>query len=330
MHMAFHAILARMAITALSLAIPAAALGEQGSPPSPAQRESAAPEDGPIDLGADKANRLTLPVHIAGAGPFPFIIDTGSMRTIVSTELAQQLALTSGGRVDIISMAGPATLDTVRLDHLAFGDDELSDVSALTVNRAHLGGAGLIGLDSLRDKRVVMDFRANNMTIADSRGQRRETHAPDEIIVRARSKLGQLILVDSRVAGQKVSVILDTGAQVSVGNMALFKKLKRERLVVPPQPITLTSVTGTAVQAQYTIVRKIEVGNVTLANVPIVFVDAAPFIELGYKERPAMLLGMEMLQLFDRIAIDFGRREVNFLLPQSNGLRRSERQYAAR
>jgi hypothetical protein len=42
-----------------------------------------------------------------------------------------------------------------------------------------------------------------------------------------------------------------------------------------------------------------------------------------------MLLGMAMLQMFDRIAIDFGRREVNFVMPRSSDDRR-ERLFASR
>lgn len=272
-----------------------------------------------VSLGVDRADRMTLPVRIGGSGPYPFIIDTGSHRTILSTELARQLALVSGSPVSIIAMSGRATVDTVQVPHLSFGSEEVRGVDALTLGRENLGSVGLIGLDGLQDKKVTMDFRARELRVTDSAGPERSSRQlGDVIVVRARSKLGQLILVDSKVEGQRVSVILDTGAQVSVGNLALFAKMKESRLVMPPQPVELTSVTGGTIVAQYSVVKRITVGSVTLTNVPMVFVDAAPFIELGFSRRPAMLLGMEMLRMFDRIAIDFGRREVNFVIPRSD------------
>ncbi len=294
-----------------------------GAPEIPVQQATPTPAaDEParaVSLGVDVADRMTLPVHVGGSGPYPFIIDTGSHRTILSTELARQLALTSRGPVSIVAMSGRATVDTVQVPHLSFGTEEVYGVDALTLERANLGSVGLIGLDGLQDKKVTLDFRARELRVTDSAGPERSREVGDLIVVRARSRLGQLILVDSRVEGQRVSVILDTGAQVSVGNMALFAKMKASRLVIPPSPVELTSVTGETIVAQYSVVKRITVGSVTLSNVPMVFVDAAPFIELGLGKRPAMLLGMEMLRMFDRIAIDFGRREVNFVIPRSEG-----------
>ena len=43
-----------------------------------------------------------------------------------------------------------------------------------------------------------------------------------------------------------------------------------------------------------------------------VFADSPPFERLGLAERPAMLLGMANLRLFDRVLIDFPRRRVFF------------------
>ena len=285
----------------------------------PAAAPMAEPAPRAIDLGVDMGDRMTLPVHIAGQGPYPFIIDTGSQRTIVSTELARQLALASAGKVSIVSMSGRATVESVEVPHLRYGSEEVGRFDALSISRANLGSAGIIGLDGLKDKKVTLDFRARSLDVADSAGpEKRTSHDDGEVIVvRARSRLGQLILVDSRVDGQRVNVVLDTGAQMSIGNMALFGKMKARRLVIPPRPIALTSVTGETVMAQFTIVKRITIGSVVLQNVPMVFVDAAPFAELGYTDRPAMLLGMEMLQMFNRIAIDFGRREVNFIMPRS-------------
>jgi len=270
-------------------------------------------------IGADPGLRMTMPVEIGGLGPYPFIIDTGSQRTIIATELAECLALPPLPPVEIISMAGRVTVSSVRLDALSFGEHAVDSLAALTIARADMGSLGIIGLDSLEDKRLTLDFGKRRMEIGKSRRPSEVRQDDDAIVVRARSKFGQLILMNSRVDGRRVNVILDTGAEISVGNMALFRSLKLKRLVVPPTPTVLTSVTGIAIPAQFAVVRRLTIGAARMENVPMVFVDAAPFEELGLGDKPAMLLGMKMLRLFDRIAIDFGHRHIDFHLASAAG-----------
>jgi predicted aspartyl protease len=268
-----------------------------------------------VNLGRDYDSRMTMPVQIGAGGTYDFVIDTGSQRTIVATELAQRLALPPLAPVEIVSMAGRVTVNTVQLGGLRFGEHAVEGLEALAIDRSDLGSAGLIGLDSLKDKRLTLDFKARRMDVGKSR-RRTPSSDPNTIVVQARSKFGQLILVDSKIDGRKVNVILDTGAEMSVGNMALFNSLKLKKLVIPPVPTTLTAVTGIEVPAQFTVVRKLTIGSAVLENVPMVFLDAAPFEELELHDKPAMLLGMRMLRLFDMVSIDFGNRHVDFHLKQ--------------
>ncbi len=263
----------------------------------------------PDSIGAD---RMTLPVQIGGVGPYPFIIDTGSQRSIVASELAAHLALPALPPVAIVSMGGREEVLSVQLSHLRFGSFEMRDLAAISVSRANLGGVGLIGLDGLRDKRLTLDFKARKLEISRSAPTARRAYDRDVIVVEARSKFGQLILIGSKIDGHRVNVILDTGSEVSVGNMALYRQLKQQRLVIPPRAATITSVTGQVLPVIFTVVHKINIETVTLENVPMVFLDAAPFEALEIADRPSMLLGMRMLRLFNRIAIDFGNRHVDF------------------
>jgi predicted aspartyl protease len=214
---------------------------------------------------------------------------------------------------------------------MRYGSHVVSDLPALSIGRETLGGAGLIGLDGLKNKRLTLDFRRRRLEIGKSAPARRQGADRDVIIVEARSKYGQLILVNSKIDGRKVNVILDTGAEISVGNMALFHTLKAQKLLIPPKPVLITSVTGQSIMAQYTVVRSIDIDSVRLQNVPMVFLDAAPFAELDLADRPSMLLGMKMLRMFDRVAIDFGSRHVDFQVPRSSNDSDSARnQFASR
>ncbi len=253
-----------------------------------------------LRLGVDMADRMTLPVEIGKGGPYPFIIDTGSHRSIVATELARDLDLAELPPVEIVSMAGRETVASVRLHEMRYGSQVVNDLPALSIAHDTLGSAGLIGLDGLKDKRLTLDFKKRQMLIGKSGPIGKAPFDYNTIVVEARSKYGQLILINSRLDGKRVNVILDTGAEISVGNMALFNSLKLKKLVIAPRKVEIRSVTGLPVEALYTVVRKLQINSITLNNVPMVFLDAAPFEVLDLADKPSMLLGMKMLRMFDR------------------------------
>jgi predicted aspartyl protease len=294
-----------------------------------AAQEDAADPPRTIAATLDSADRLTLPVHIAGQGPYAFVVDTGSQRTVLSAELARALGLPASQGVRIISISGPANLSAVAVPQLRYGEEEVRDLHAPVIGEALLGSAGILGLDSLKDKRLDLKFREGRIEIRNSRRPPPEADDDDgAIVVRAKSRYGQLILVNCRAGGEKVNVILDTGAQYSIGNMALFRKLDSNRLTLAPRPVTLVSVTGDAIPAQVAIVKTLTVGPMTVRDVPVVFTDAAPFAALRLADRPSMFLGMQILRLFDSVAIDFGKRHVDFLMPR-NGRESQGRKAAA-
>lgn len=304
-----------MLLAAGALLVPTAALCSADPPPEAPSANPATQGKG-IDIAVDAGNRVTLPVMVNDKGPYSFFVDTGAQQTILSTELAEALALTAAGPVRIESMAGRYALETVTVAHIRFGGQVLRGLRTPVIRRQALGGVGLLGLDGLQGKRLSMDFRANRIEVRNDAEpiERPPTDSDNVIVVRARRKTGQMILVDCEAGERPVQVILDTGAQLSIGNMALLRKLRVDKLAGPPLPITLISVTGQAVAAQIAVVKMLRIGGTTIAGVPVAFLDAAPFSTLGLANRPAMLLGMQVLRLFDRIAIDFGRRRVDFLL----------------
>ena len=69
-------------------------------------------DDGILAFGDSQA-RMTVPVMIGTRGPWPFIVDTGAERTVVSRELAGVLGLVSGSDVRVTAMTGTTTVGTV-------------------------------------------------------------------------------------------------------------------------------------------------------------------------------------------------------------------------
>lgn len=280
-----------------------------------AQEAVTAPAAQVVDITADKNARMTVPVSIEGKGPYPFVVDTGAERTVISRELAKQLALNDGGEATLHSMSGTESVSTVLVPSLRVSETAVKDVRAPALAQVHLGAPGMIGIDSLRDQRITLDFKAGKMTITP--GQRSgfaRASGNDEIIVTARSRFGQLILVGATVNGRKVDVVVDTGSQVSVGNAAL-QTMMIGRKPKKARPIEIIGVTGGRIDGKYTFAREIKLGGATIHNMPIAFADAPIFRTLQLTKRPAMMLGMDALQMFDRVSVDFASKKVKLMLP---------------
>lgn len=292
------------------------ATGGATQPPPPPAPSDAAGET--VNLGEDHNERMTVPVSIGGKGPYRFVVDTGAERTVISRELAGELGLDPGGSVHVHSMTEEGPVDTVIIPTLGISAGSVKDIKAPALARVHLGAAGMLGIDSLEKKSVLLDFKQQTMAIMPSSKflPRRD---PDEIIVTAKSRYGQLILADAEANGHKVAVIIDTGSQVSIGNEALRRKVLGKKPKKPQNEVELLSVTGGRMIAEYTKIRTIRIGGVTLSDMPVAFADVHPFKRLGLTDRPALMLGMNGLRAFDRVAVDFANRKVRFLIPEGAG-----------
>ncbi|MEO7178985.1 MAG: retroviral-like aspartic protease family protein [Allosphingosinicella sp.] len=271
-------------------------------------------EDDGIVLGTDQDRwaRMTVPVNIGAKGPFAFVVDTGAERTSISQELAHDLRLGLGSRARLHSMTEVSQIQTVLIPALEVGGRSVRGINAPALQRRYIGAEGILGVDSLQSQRVSFDFVRELMTVTNS--HRREEYWPaDTIVVTARNRLGHLVLVDASVEGQKVWVILDTGAQTTVANNVLRRKLEEKGRLRTTVPIVLQSVTGGHMNADQTVVKSIRLGGIDIHDMPVAFADVHPFAKLGLTKKPALLLGMDALRLFDRVSVDFPNRRVRLL-----------------
>jgi predicted aspartyl protease len=276
------------------------------------------PVESSVALGMDRQERMTVPVSIAGSEALPFVVDTGAERTVVSRELADRLNLKRGPVRNLVTVTGSGKVDTVIVPGLELSGTKVSEIEAPALEHAHIGAHGMLGIDSLKSRKVTLDFKRNEMRVLPSR--RVEDSDPDTIVVSARSKYGQLILVDARFLGERVKVIVDTGAQTSIGNIALFQRLQRKKKALALFPVTVTSVTGQTLPAQMAQVERIQIGGADFNHIPVAFTDAEPFKRFGLANKPALLLGMDALRLFDQVSVDFANKQVRFILPGTSSL----------
>lgn len=279
--------------------------------PAPDMPAIEVPEIELIDLERERYQRLTVPVTIGEEGPFRFMLDTGAQATVVSRALADRLELFERRPATLVGMASRRPVETISISDFGLGSRRFVVRTAPVVEGAHIGGAdGILGLDSLQNQRVLLDFRNQRIAVADA--EELGGNRGYDIVVRARSELGQLIITRAQLDNIRISVIVDTGAQASVGNIALLERLRRARSMGDS---TLTDVNGETLGGTVRLAGELTVGGASVTNFPVLFADSPSFHALGLTDEPALILGMSELRLFRRVAIDFKTRRILFDLP---------------
>jgi len=303
------------------LALAAAPLA--GQPPGPVF-DSVSQQQQPVDdttqaqdvlIKKDPSDRMTVAVTLSGVGPFRFLVDTGADRTAISSAVAARLGLDAGESATLHTMTGISTVRTANVPKLQLSGSQIRIDEAPVLEAEKMGADGILGTDSLRSQRVVFDFEKQVMTLVPSR-KRALPKEEGTIVVTGRLRNGRLIVTNAVADDQVITVVLDTGSEVSVGNEAMRRRLIGSGLLKNSGQVELESVTGDLLTGDYVFVKKLELGEVTLANLAVVFADAHTFRRLGLEDRPALLLGMNALRAFKKVSIDFANKKLRLMLPE--------------
>lgn len=260
----------------------------------------------------DRIGRVWAPVYLNGQGPFRLVLDTGANRSAVTQSLATRIgAPIKPGAVRLLGVTGSSVVSTIHVDSIEVGDLWLGNRHLAIVEDVFGGAEGILGADGLSDKRISIDFRNDQISILRSSGTVRAagfTRVPVTI------RHGHLLMFDVKLAGVRAKAVLDTGAQVTIGNTSLREALARKaRHGVADNIIgvTLDVQEGEAFDAP-----PVNIAEVTIRGMRVTFGDLYIFEAWKMKDEPALLIGMDIIGLLDSLIIDYKRRELH-LRPRS-------------
>ena len=260
-------------------------------------------------------NRLATSIYINDRGPYRFLVDTGAERTLIAAEVAAQLGLPRGRKVLVegITRREPGVLVEIR--SLRMGSLVCSNLEIPVLPRALLNVDGYLGLDVLDEHRVVLDFKAETISVTRPQGFFSALWQHwNEAVVHTLGSSGRLRATNCLVDGVRAAAFIDTGAEVSVSNPALFEAVrssapKRQRVL---GPVGLYGVTGGLIIGLATNIDDIRLGELHLTYTPLVVAALEVFDVWGLSKQPALLFGMDCLRRFARVTIDYGRKELRF------------------
>jgi predicted aspartyl protease len=258
----------------------------------------------------DRIGRIMAPVIINGRGPFRLIVDTGANQSVLTSGVADLLGLqpAQDGNVKLSGVTGSAVVPTITVDTFATGDLLQRNLRMALMRSVSGGAEGILGMQGFEGKRITVDFAHDRIEIADSRGERA---GHNFAVIPVTIRFGRLLLAAGRVGGVKVQVVIDTGAERTIGNAALRDALiRRKRLPAPPTSAGVIGLTEVEQRGDSIWTRQITLGDVSITDVNVIYGDIHVFKVWDLENEPALLIGMDVLGTLHTLVVDYRLKQL--------------------
>jgi predicted aspartyl protease len=203
-----------------------------------------------VPLTIDSRGGVIVGVVVDGAGPFRFMLDTGSSRSIVGETLARDLAAPVVARSEVVTSAGSDMRLVVRLASIALAGARVAGVLAPVLPDARLAEIGpdvrgVLGQDFLSAFNYTLDYRRRHLTWDES------VTCDSPVAVPMTRGDGRFVMTLADERGAPLRLVPDSGAEMPV----LFRRAA---------PASATSTIG-----------RLRVGAVTMTNVSASLIERA-------------------------------------------------------
>jgi len=261
----------------------------------------------------DRIGRVMTHVKVNGKGPFRFVIDTGASRSTLAPHLARALNLkhSVGRNIMLNGVTGAAEVPTVAVDSIEVGALRFEKQDLPVIFTSIMGNAdGILGVAGFNDQRIDVDFKRDRVSVLESNGKRPHYSM---VTARATRNVNGLMIVDVRVGRRiRTKAVIDTGAERTLGNLALQTAMnKNRRTIREPVSAVVHGATPDIADGDVQEIREATIGDMKLTNLEVIFADFHVFKLWKLDQEPALLIGMDMLGVLERLVIDYRRNEVS-------------------
>lgn len=251
----------------------------------------------------DYGGWLIVPVFVNGQGPYDFLVDTGTSRTLIFQNLADTLKLAppSGEARRVVTVGATGTYPTTLVAAVDVGGVRLDNLETVVLPDWRVDGRapqGIVGLDFFRRYAVEFDAAA---------GRVRFHSTPPETPTgwrRARARRDtrfDLLIVQGRLNRRRIDMLVDTGAMRTLLNDAALGELTRRPALSFLDPVDdARGFVIDGLDKRHLIravkVREIRVGEARWSLRLIAVYNATIFKELSRNSTPFGLFGADLLR----------------------------------
>src|SRR4051794_24400118 len=210
--------------------------------------------------------------------------------------------------IRVNEITGTADLPAVSVDRMQCGEFVVENVQVPVVLAPIMADAdGILGIAGLQRERLVVDFQRDRVSLEKSRAV-----LTDFYRVSAKRLSGGLFSIPVRIGGVRATAVIDTGSQRTLGNVALRDALNAKHPDLVSHLIDVYGATTEVSSGEMLLTPAISMGEITMANVTVVYGDFHIFEVWAMQAQPAIIIGMDVLGTSRAFVIDFARSEVYF------------------
>jgi len=246
----------------------------------------------PAPIMVSQYRELLVPVVIDGK-QVTFMLDTGASMTTLTPKACSKLLLKYyglPGRGDGIT--GPIDdITLVRMGFLEVADQVVHRPYAAVVDLATASKTidGVLGMDVLGGYTTEVDL-ANRKLVLHPRGEQ-SWKTPDLIAFRYHRLRGGQLWIDAEIDGNRVAAIIDLGANLSFANVRATPVREEAALVV--RAVVGADRRVATFAAMYDV--PVALGELGMVARALLIADLPIFDVVGLADRPAMILGADVL-----------------------------------
>lgn len=260
----------------------------------------------------DHIGRVTVMVTVNDRGPFRFIVDTGANYSTVSPRLLTELGLQAkpGSSILVDGITGSAQVPAVSIRKLQAGSLVIDNMRLPIVWAPLMAGAdGILGVANLTNEKLLVDFEHNSVQIS------RPTHTalPRGVTrVVAKRIRGGLMSIPGTVGGVHVLAIIDTGSERTIANSALREALlaRSHHGEKSGQSVPVYGATTDVEIGDLDVSPLIDLGPIRIGRVNLVYGHFHIFEVWNIADRPAIVVGMDILGTVSSFTIDFRQAQL--------------------
>ena len=284
--------------------------------------------DLPYRIGGD--GRVSTDLFVDGQGPFSFLLDTASSRTMLFDHLRQQLNLepSEPGRLKVYAMNNIGTALPVEPRELRLADQRITGLTlGVLPDDVHppqgvLAADGILGMDALASHFLVMDHDTLRLKLLEPSAPGTEPYRkwPSATLLPYQGKDMDITLwwLKARFGSQDVTALLDMGSGITMINWIAAENLgiSRASFNKASIPQALRDALGTTEPVITVKGLTITVAYRSFPAQTVIVANAAVFRYFGLETKSAAIIGPALLRT-NSLAIDFNKRRI-YIGPSSH------------
>jgi predicted aspartyl protease len=273
----------------------------------------------PYRIGAD--GRVSTDVFVNGQGPFNFVLDTASSRTMLFQHLLPELGLKpSDGLLKVYAMNNVGTALPVQPRSLGLDGNTITGLTMGVLPddvtpAGEQGADGILGMDALSQYFMVMDHDTLQMRLMEPSdpGATFYRQWPSEKLTpyQAHDMDVTFWWLHAKFGGRTVTALLDMGSGITMINWEAAESLGLHRadFLKNKIPQDLRDALGTLEPVVVVKGLPIRVDDHTFPDQTVIVANAKVFQYFGLEDRPAAIIGPALMRS-NSVAIDFSKKRI--------------------